>query len=129
MTVNKVILVGNLGAEPESRTSQAGGMVTTLRIATSERRKDREGNWGDHTEWHRVILFGKTAENAARYLKKGRQVYIEGKLTHRDYQDKDGVKRYITEVIGNELKFIGGNREGGPGREGGGPEGGYGGGG
>ncbi len=116
MTVNKVILVGNLGADPESRTAQSGGMVTTLRIATSDRRKDRDGNWADSTEWHRVILFGKVAENAARYLRKGRQVYVEGKIQSREYQDKDGQKRYITEIIGNDLKFIGGNREGGTGR-------------
>jgi single-strand DNA-binding protein len=125
MTVNKVILVGNLGADPESRTSQAGGMVTTLRVATSDKRKDREGNWGDHTEWHRVILFGKVAENAARYLKKGRQVYVEGKIQQRDYQDNQGQKRYITEIIGNELKFIGGNREGGGGGGGGRGDGGH----
>ena len=112
MTVNKVILVGNLGADPESRTSQAGNTVTNLRIATSERAKDREGNWGDHTEWHRVVCFGRTAETAARFLRKGRQVYIEGKIRSRKWQDREGKDRYTTEVVADQVRFLG-TREGG----------------
>lgn len=122
MSVNKVILVGNLGADPESRTTGSGTTVTKLRIATSERQKDRDGNWGDHTEWHRVTCFGRTAENAARYLRKGRQVYIEGKIRTSKYQDRDGNDRWSTEVIADVLQFLGG-------REGGGGGGGYSGGG
>jgi single-strand DNA-binding protein len=135
MTVNKVILVGNLGADPEVRTTQGGMAIASLRIATSERRKDKDGNWADHTEWHRVTLFGRDAENAQRFLKKGRQVYIEGALRTTKYQDKKtGEDRWSTEVVANQLKFLGGNREGGGGGGGeygggGGGGGGYGGGG
>ena len=113
MSVNKVILVGNLGADPESRTTGSGTTVTKLRIATSERQKDRDGNWGDHTEWHRVTCFGRTAENAARYLRKGRQVYIEGKLRTRKWQDRDGNDRWTTEVIADEMQMLGGRGGGG----------------
>ena len=113
MTVNKVILVGNLGADPESRTSQSGSMVTNLRIATSERTRDRDGNWGAHTEWHRVVCFGKTAENVARYCKKGKQVYIEGKIQTRKWQDKEGKDRWSTEVIGDQIRFLGSRADSG----------------
>ncbi len=126
MTVNKVILVGNLGRDPEIRTTTTGNSVATLNIATTERRKDREGNWTDHTEWHRVSAFGKTAENAGRFLKKGRQVYVEGRLSTRKYQDKEGKDRWSTEVVCDVLRFLGG-RDGGEGGGGGG--GGYSGGG
>jgi single-strand DNA-binding protein len=126
MTVNKVILVGNLGADPEARTTQGGMAIANLRIATSERRKDKDGNWTDHTEWHRVTCFGRTAENAQRFLKKGRQVYIEGALRTTKYQDKKtGEDRYSTEVVCNDLRFLGGGKEGGGGGQG---SGGYGGG-
>lgn len=116
MTVNKVILVGNLGADPETRTSGGGMAITKLRIATTERQKDKDGNWADHTEWHRVTCFGKTAETAARFLSKGRQVYIEGKLRTSKYQGPDGQDRWSTEVIADQIRFLGaGNREGGGG--------------
>ncbi len=105
--INKVILVGNLGADPESRTANTGTMIAKLRIATTERQKDKEGNWSDHTEWHRVVVFGRTAENASKYLKKGRQVYVEGVLRTSKYTDKDGVERFSTEIIGNDLRFLG----------------------
>lgn len=107
MTVNKVILVGNLGADPETRTTNSGLTITSLRIATTERRKDRDGNWGEHTEWHRVSTFGKTAENCARFLQKGRQVYIEGKLRTRKWQDKEGRDRWSTEVVADVVQFLG----------------------
>lgn len=106
--INKVTLIGNLGADPETKTTQSGMVVCNLRIATTERKKDASGNWTDHTEWHRVTVFGKTAENAAKYLQKGRQVYIEGKLRTTKYQDKDGKERYSTDVIADEVKFLGG---------------------
>lgn len=129
MSVNKVILVGNLGADPETRTAQSGNMVANLRIATTERTKDRDGNWGDHTEWHRVVCFGRTAENVSRYLRKGRQVYIEGKIQTRKWTDRDGNERWTTEIVANDIRFLGGgNREGGGGGYGGGGGGGYGGG-
>lgn len=128
MTVNKVILVGNLGRDPEVRSTQSGTQVATLNIATTERRKDKDGNWGDHTEWHRVSLFGRTAENAGRFLKKGRQVYIEGRLQTRKWQDKDGNDRYTTEIVADTLHFLGG-RDGGGREDGGGYSGGGGGGG
>lgn len=125
MSVNKVILVGNLGADPESRTTASGTTVTKLRIATSERQKDRDGNWGEHTEWHRVTCFGRTAENAARFLSKGRQIYLEGKIRTSKYQDRDGNDRWSTEVIADTVQFLGGGGGGG----GGGYQGGGGGGG
>jgi len=111
MSVNKVILVGNLGKDPEVRHTQAGGAVATLRIATTERRKDKAGNWGDHTEWHTVTLFNRNAENAERFLAKGRQVYVEGRLQTRKWQDKDGQDRYSTEVVADTVHFLGGKTE------------------
>jgi len=108
---NLVILIGNLGADPEGRSTQGGSTVANLRIATSERRKDKDGNWQDHTEWHRVVAFGKTAENAIKFLSKGRQVYVEGRLQTSSYE-KDGQKRYSTEIIANDIRFLGGKGEG-----------------
>ena len=124
MTVNKVILVGNLGQDPELRNTGGGTPVVSLRIATSERRKDKDGNWADHTEWHSVVAFGKTAENVARFCRKGKQLYIEGKLQTRKWQDKEGKDRWSTEVIADIIRFLG-SRDGG-GDEGGGGD--YGGG-
>jgi single-strand DNA-binding protein len=111
--VNKVILIGNLGQDPELRATSGGTSVCTLSIATSERWKDKEGNWTDHTEWHRVVVWGKLAENCAQYLHKGRQVYVEGKLQTKKWQDRDGNDRYTTEVVANEIKFLGTKGEGG----------------
>jgi single-strand DNA-binding protein len=128
MSVNKVILVGNLGGDPESRTTGGGTVVTTIRLATSDRRKDEAGQWTDHTEWHRVVAFGKVAENIAKYLKKGRQIYVEGKIRTRKWQDKDGQDRYTTEVVADTVQFLGG-RDGEGGGGGGGDYGGGGGGG
>lgn len=112
MSVNKVILIGHLGADPETRTSQAGNSVANLRLATNERQKDREGNWSDHTEWHRVVCFGKTADNVGRFLSKGRQVYIEGRLQTRKWQDKNGQDRWSTEIVANDVRFLGGKGDG-----------------
>jgi single-strand DNA-binding protein len=97
-----------------------------LRIATAERKKERDGNWVDHTEWHRVVCFGRTAENVSKYLKKGRQVYVEGCLRTSKYQDKEGKDKYSTEIMANEIHFLGsgGGRDAGPSGYGGGGGGG-----
>lgn len=112
--LNEVTLIGNLGADPEVRNTKSGTAVTNLRVATTERRKGADGNWVDHTEWHRVVLFGKAAENAQKYLKKGRQVWVRGKLRTSKFTDKEGHERFSTDVVGDEIKFLGGNdkREG-----------------
>jgi single-strand DNA-binding protein len=113
--INKVIVVGNLGADPETRYTASGTAITSLRIATSEEWTDKQsGEKQSRTEWHRVKLFGKLAEIAGEYLKKGRQVYIEGSLRTDKYTDKDGVERYSTDIIANEMQMLGGNQgEGG----------------
>lgn len=108
MSVNKVILLGHLGADPEVRYTQSQTAVCNLRIATNDRRKSADGQWTDHTEWHRVIAFGKTAENCSTYLKKGRQVFLEGRIQTRKWQDKEGKDRYTTEIVANTVQFIGG---------------------
>ena len=124
--VNKVILIGNLGADPETRAMPSGSTVANLRIATTENWKDRtSGENQERTEWHRVALFGKLAEIAGEYLRKGSQVYIEGSLRTRKWTDKQGNERFSTEIIGNEMQMLGGNAGG----EGGGFAGGQGGGG
>jgi single-strand DNA-binding protein len=106
--INRVTLIGNLGRDPETRSTAGGGTVCTLAVATSERVKDQSGNWTDHTEWHRVTCFGTTAENAAKFLSKGRQVYVEGKLRTSKYQAKDGTEKSSTEIVADTLKFLGG---------------------
>jgi len=115
--VNKVILVGNLGRDPETRYMPSGSAVTNLRIATSEQWKDKTtGENQERTEWHSVAMFGKLAEIAAEYLRKGSQVYIEGKLRTRKYQDKtDGKDRYSTEIIADEMQMLGSKGGGGAG--------------
>jgi len=131
MTVNKAILIGNLGADPEVRTTQSGTSVANLRIATTDRVRDKEGNWNDHTEWHRVVCFGRTAENVGRFLSKGRQVFIEGRIQTRKWTDQNGNDRYSTEILANQIRFLGGRDGGAGGGAGdyGGPGGGGGGGG
>ncbi len=114
-SVNKVILLGNLGRDPETRYTTDGSAVANLSIATSEQWKDKGGEKQERTEWHRVVLFGRTAEVAGEYLKKGRSVYIEGRLQTRKYTDKDGVEKYSTEIIGDRMQLIGGARESGGG--------------
>ena len=112
-SVNKVIILGNLGRDPETRYTTGGDAVTNLNIATSEQWKDKAGEKQERTEWHRVVLFGRQAEIAGEYLKKGRSVYIEGRLQTRKYTDKDGVEKYSTEIVGDRMQLIGGSREGG----------------
>ncbi|HEX8987453.1 MAG TPA: single-stranded DNA-binding protein [Rhodocyclaceae bacterium] len=111
-SVNKVILIGNLGADPETRYTPNGDQVTNIRIATTEVIKDKSsGDKRELTEWHRVVFFGRLAEIAGQYLKKGRQVYIEGRIRTNKWQDKDGNDRYTTEIVANEMKMLG-SREG-----------------
>jgi single-strand DNA-binding protein len=112
--INKVILVGNLGNDPETRYSQAGSAITTISVATSESWKDKNGEQQERTEWHRVKFFGRLAEIAGEYLKKGRQVYIEGSLRTEKYTDKNGVEKYSTDIIANEMQMLGGTGEGAP---------------
>lgn len=114
--INKVILIGNLGADPETRAMPSGSQVANLRVATSESWRDKtSGEQQERTEWHRVALFGRLAEVAAEYLKKGSQVYIEGSLRTRKWTDKQGNERYSTEIIGNDLQMLGGRGGGGAG--------------
>ncbi len=127
-SVNKVIILGNLGRDPETRYTTGGDAVTNLNIATSERWKDKSGEKQERTEWHRVVLFGRQAEIAEQYLEKGRSVYIEGRLQTRKYTDKEGVEKYATEIVGDRIQLLGGgDRDGGGGnreRSGGGERGG-----
>lgn len=112
--INKVILVGNLGADPETRAMPSGMTVANLRIATSESWRDKQsGEQQERTEWHRVALFGRLGEIAAEYLKKGSQVYIEGSLRTRKWQDKQGNERYSTEIVASDMQMLGGRGGGG----------------
>ena len=114
--VNKVILLGNLGKDPEVKYTQSGMAVARFSLATTERAKDKDGNWQDKTEWHNLVAFGRTAEVAGEYLKKGRTIYIEGALRTSSWDDKEsGQKKYRTEVIVNDLVMVGGQRDGGEG--------------
>ena len=106
-SINRVMLVGHLGGDPESRYTQSGTAVANFNIATNESRKNAEGGYQDHTEWHRCVLFGKPAETAAQYLKKGQMVYIEGRLRTRSWEDKDGNKRTTTEIQGDMFTMLG----------------------
>ncbi|MCB1608215.1 MAG: single-stranded DNA-binding protein [Xanthomonadales bacterium] len=107
--VNKVILVGNLGNDPEVRYTASGAAITTISVATSESWKDKQtGEQQERTEWHRVKFFGRLAEIAGEYLKKGRQVYIEGSIRTDKYTDKEGIDRYSTDIIANEMQMLGG---------------------
>src|SRR5215203_4890533 len=114
-SVNKVILIGNLGRDPETRYTTGGDAVTNLNIATTEAWKDKGGEKQEKTEWHRVVLFGRQAEIAGEYLKKGRSVYIEGRLQTRKYTDKEGVEKYATEVVGDRMQLLGSGRDSGGG--------------
>jgi single-strand DNA-binding protein len=110
-SVNKVILVGNLGRDPEIRYLPSGEPVANITIATSSKYKGKTGEMVEETEWHRVTFFGKLAEIVGQYLKKGRSVYVEGRIKTRKYTDKDGVEKYATDIIANEMQMLGG-REG-----------------
>jgi single-strand DNA-binding protein len=106
-SVNKVILIGNLGRDPETRYMPEGGAITNISIATTETWKDKQGEKQEKTEWHRVAFFGKLAEIAGEYLKKGSQVYVEGRLQTRKWQDKDGADKYTTEIVANTMQMLG----------------------
>ena len=109
--INKVILVGNLGKDPEVRTLENGAKVANFTLATSESYKNRDGQRVTQTEWHNIVLWRGLAEIAEKYLRKGNQVYIEGKIKTRSWDDKDGVKRYTTEILGDNLTMLGGKRD------------------
>src|SRR5690349_21467043 len=119
MSVNKALLIGNLGKDPEVRFTASGRAVARFPVATSEVWNDAEGQRQERTEWHNVVVWGKQAETCGQYLAKGRQVYTEGSIRTRQYDDKEGNKRYITEVIGQRVQFLGGGGRGGGGGGGG----------
>ena len=118
--INKVILVGNLGNDPETKYTQGGMAVTKISLATTYARKDRDGNQQEKTEWHRVTFFGKLGEIAGEYLRKGSQCYVEGRITYSEHTGDDGQKRYYTDIIADEMQMLGGRSEGGGGGGGGG---------
>ena len=113
--VNKVILVGNLGSDPEMRYTPSGQGVCEFRVATNESWMDKSGQRQERTEWHRIVVWGKRGETCAKYLSKGRQVYLEGRLRTRSWDDQEGKKRYMTEIIANDVQFLGGRGGGGGG--------------
>jgi single-strand DNA-binding protein len=110
--VNKVILVGNLGKDPEVRYTPGGQAVANFTIATNEAWTDKQGQKQERTEWHRIVVWGKTAENCGEYLSKGRQVYIEGRLQTREWTNKEGAKQYTTEIVANQVLFLQGGERG-----------------
>lgn len=110
--INKVILVGNVGQDPDIRSTASGTRVANLRLATNERRRDRDGQWTDHTEWHTVVVWGRMVDVVEQYVQKGRQLYIEGVLRTRSWEQQDGQKRSATEIHVRELKLLGGGRSG-----------------
>ena len=111
-TVNKAIIIGRLGADPDMRYSPDGSAVAKFNVATDEPEKQSDGTWKERPEWHRVVAFGKTAENCGTYLTKGKQVYVEGRLRTNAWEDSQGVKRYTTEIVAREVKFLGGKSDG-----------------
>jgi single-strand DNA-binding protein len=125
-SVNKVILVGNLGRDPELRYTQSGQAVANFSLATTDRFSSRDGDRQERTEWHRIVTWGKTAENCAQYLAKGRSVYVEGRLQTNEWEDKEGQKRRTTEIVAQTVQFLGGRGQGGA-PQGGAPQGGAGG--
>ena len=111
--VNKAILVGNLGNDPEVKYTQGGMAITKISLATTSVRKDKDGNQQEQTQWHRVTFFGKLGEIAGEYLKKGSQVYVEGEIRYDKYTGQDGVEKYTTDIIADEMQMLGGRGEGG----------------
>lgn len=111
MGINKVILLGNLGKDPEVRSTPGGLTICRFSLATGERKKDQSGQWVDHTEWHNIVTFGRTAENCQRFLKKGRQAFVEGRIRTNKWQDKEGKDRYTTEILADTVQFVGGRGE------------------
>ena len=111
MGVNRVTLLGNLGADPETKKTAGGQTITLFNLATSNAWTNREGQRQEHTEWHRIVAWGKLAETCAEYLSKGRKVYIEGRIQTRSWEDEKGQKRYTTEVVASQVLFLGGNQD------------------
>jgi single-strand DNA-binding protein len=107
MSVNKAILIGNLGADPELRYTPSGKAVATFRIATTERWVNQEGESSERTIWHNIVVWGKQAENVKQYLRKGRQVFVEGRIVNRSYDDREGNKRYVSEIVAQNVQFLG----------------------
>ncbi len=105
-SLNKVMLIGNLGADPETRFTSSGAQVTTFSVATNETYKDQSGNLQERVQWHNIITWNKLAEICSQYLKKGSKVYLEGRIQYRTYDDKNGIKRYVTEIIGEQLIML-----------------------
>lgn len=110
--VNKVILIGNIGRDPELKQTNTGSSVVKFSLATSEKRKGQDGQWQDHTEWHNLVTFGKTAENLIQYCAKGSKLFVEGRLQTRKWQDKEGKDRYSTEVVADNIKYLSKREEG-----------------
>jgi len=108
MSLNKAMIIGNLGKDPELRYTQSGRAVANLSVATNEKWTDNDGNPQERTEWHRVVVWGRQAENCEKYLSKGRQVYVEGRIQTRDWTDNDGNKRYSTEIVAQTVQFLSG---------------------
>ena len=125
-SLNRVQLIGNLGKDPEVKYTPQGTPVAKLTIATNERFKDKAGEWQDRTEWHNVVLWQRLAEIAGEYLKKGRSVYVEGRLKTRKWTDKDGAEKYSTEIIANDMQMLGGREGMGQGAPAGGEDSSYG---
>ncbi|MDL5364952.1 single-stranded DNA-binding protein [Xanthomonas sp. NCPPB 2654] len=113
--INKVILVGNLGNDPDTKYTQAGMAITRISLATTSVRKDKDGNQQERTEWHRVVFFGKLGEIAGEYLRKGSSVYVEGSIRYDKYTGQDGVEKYSTDIVADEMQMLGGRGEGGAG--------------
>lgn len=111
-SVNKVILLGNVGKDPEIRSTPGGTMVASFSLATSDRYQDQQGNWQDRTEWHNIVAFKRTAEIIRDYVKKGSKLYVEGRIQTRSWDDKEGLKHYKTEIIINDLSLLSGREEG-----------------
>ena len=112
-SVNKAILIGNLGKDPELRYTSSGQAVASFSLATTDRYKDKEGNWQERTDWHNIVVWGRQGETAKEYLSKGRSAYIEGRIQTRSYDDKEGNKKWITEIVASRVQFLGGRGEGG----------------
>ncbi len=115
MALNKAMIIGNLGADPELRYTQSGTPVANMRIATNRRWTNKEGEKQEQTEWHRIVVFGRQAETCEKYLEKGRQVYVEGRLQTREWSDRDGNQRYTTEIVAQTVQFLSGSAGGGGG--------------
>lgn len=124
-SLNKAMIIGRLGQDPEVRYTQNNTAVATLNVATSERYKDQSGEWKESTEWHRVVAWGRLAEVCNQYAKKGREIYVEGPITTREWEDRDGNKRYTTEIKALTVQFLGSRSDGSGGNSGSNSDGGY----